>query len=208
MHTALIIDDDIWMQRIMLKNLKQYGFDEIYTVSNGFEGIALAVEHEPTLIVLDIIMKELDGLVTLKILKTIKNTKDIPVLVGSGVTDVDLIARIVKAGSNHFISKPYSKSTLEAKLLEIFGSEKLELLKNRIPFTDKELGYFPEEKFKRSQSEIMEESTDGISDSNDSSNNKNKKRIRNIAAKHYSEEESNNIDALKKLLLKSVKKKK
>jgi len=156
MHSALIIDDDIWMQRIMLKNLNQYGFDEIYTVSNGFEGIALAVEHEPTLIVLDIIMKELDGLVTLKILKAIKSTKDIPVLVGSGVTDVDLIARIVKAGSNHFISKPYSKTTLEAKLLEIFGSEKLELLKNKIPFTDKVLGYFPEEKFKKSSFELEE----------------------------------------------------
>ncbi|MFN3196450.1 MAG: PleD family two-component system response regulator [Chlorobiota bacterium] len=207
MHSALIIDDDIWMQRIMLKNLKQYGFDEIFTVSNGFEGIALAVEHEPTLIVLDIIMKELDGLVTLKILKAIKNTQDIPVLVGSGVTDVDLIARIVKAGSSHFISKPYSKSTLEAKLLEIFGAEKLELLKNRIPFTDKELGYFPEEKFKRSESEIDKNKTSDSSDKG-SIPKSNKKNIRKMAAKHYSEEESKNIDALKKLLLKNTKKKK
>ena len=206
MHSALIIDDDIWMQRIMLKNLKQYGFDEIYTVSNGFEGIALAVEHEPTLIVLDIIMKELDGLVTLKILKAIKNTQDIPVLVGSGVTDVDLIARIVKAGSSHFISKPYSKSTLEAKLLEIFGAEKLELLKNRIPFTDKELGYFPEEKFRRSESEIDENKTSESPDKVTTPKS-NKKNIRKIAAKHYSEEESKNIDALKKLLLKNTKKK-
>lgn len=190
----------------MLKNLKQYGFDEIYTVSNGFEGIALAVEHEPTLIVLDIIMKELDGLVTLKILKAIKNTQDIPVLVGSGVTDVDLIARIVKAGSSHFISKPYSKSTLEAKLLEIFGAEKLELLKNRIPFTDKELGYFPEEKFKRSESEIDENKTSESPDKVTTTKS-NKKNIRKIAAKHYSEEESKNIDALKKLLLKNTKKK-
>ncbi len=53
MHSALIIDDDVWMQRIMLKNLKQYGFDEIYTASDGFNGIALAVEHIPSLIVLD-----------------------------------------------------------------------------------------------------------------------------------------------------------
>ena len=207
MHSALIIDDDIWMQRIMLKNLKQYGFDEIYTVSNGFEGIALAVEHEPTLIVLDIIMKELDGLVTLKILKTIKNTKGIPVLVGSGVTDVDIIARIVKAGSTHFISKPYSKSTLEAKLLEIFGAEKLELLKNKIPFTDKELGYFPEEKFKRSKSESSKQNDDHNS-SESSSNPIKNKNIGNIATKHYTEEESKNIDALKKLLMKSNKKQK
>ncbi len=206
MHSALIIDDDIWMQRIMLKNLKQYGFDEIYTVSNGFEGIALAVEHKPTLIVLDIIMKELDGLVTLKILKTIKTTKDIPVLVGSGVTDVDLIARIVKAGSNHFISKPYSKTTLEAKLLEIFGSEKLELLKNKIPFTDKDLGYFPEEKFKISDSELKE-IPEEINNS-DKQTKSEKKKLQNLASKHYSNEESKNIEALKKLLLKANKKNK
>lgn len=206
MHSALIIDDDIWMQRIMLKNLKQYGFDEIYTVSNGFEGIALAVEHKPTLIVLDIIMKELDGLVTLKILKTIKITRDIPVLVGSGVTDVDLIARIVKAGSNHFISKPYSKTTLESKLLEIFGSEKLELLKNKIPFTDKDLGYFPEEKFKKSDSELKE-IPEEINNS-DKQTKSEKKKLQNLASKHYSNEESKNIEALKKLLLKANKKNK
>lgn len=190
----------------MLKNLKQYGFDEIYTVSNGFEGIALAVEHKPTLIVLDIIMKELDGLVTLKILKTIKITKDIPVLVGSGVTDVDLIARIVKAGSNHFISKPYSKTTLEAKLLEIFGSEKLELLKNNIPFTDKDLGYFPEEKFKKSDTELKEAPNENTGSEKQTKSNKSK--MQNLASKHYSNEESKNIEALKKLLLKANKKNK
>ena len=124
MHTALIIDDDVWMQRIMLKNLKQYGFDEIYTASDGFNGIALAVEHIPTLIILDILMKELDGIAVLKILKSIKLTQDIPIIVGSGVTDVDVIARVVRAGSNNFISKPYSKATLEEKLLDVFGEEK------------------------------------------------------------------------------------
>lgn len=193
MHSALIIDDDIWMQRIMLKNLKQYGFDEIYTASDGFNGLALAIEHLPTLIVLDILMKELDGVAVLKILKTIKLTRDIPVLVGSGVTDVDIIARVVRAGTSHFISKPYSKATLEEKLHDVFGTEKMELLKNGVPFTDKELGYVPEEKFKRTESEIsnpeinIKEQISGIS---------------SFAAKHYSEEEKKNIDALKKLLLK------
>lgn len=193
MHSALIIDDDIWMQRIMLKNLKQYGFDEIYTASDGFNGLALAIEHLPTLIVLDILMKELDGVAVLKMLKTVKLTRDIPVLVGSGVTDVDVIARVVRAGTSHFISKPYSKATLEEKLHDVFGNEKMELLKNGVPFTDKELGYVPEEKFKRTESEIMspevniKEQTSGIS---------------GYAAKHYSEEEKKNIDALKKLLLK------
>ncbi|MCB0701224.1 MAG: response regulator [Candidatus Kapaibacterium sp.] len=196
MHSALIIDDDVWMQRIMLKNLKQYGFDEIYTASDGFNGIALAVEHIPSLIVLDILMRELDGVAVLKILKAIKITRDIPVLVGSGVTDVDIIAQVVKAGSSHFISKPYSKATLEEKLRDVFGIEKLELLKNHKPFSDKELGYIPEEKYKRTSTEKddkkidIKEASSGLS---------------GYAAKHYSEDEKKNINALKKLLLKEDK---
>lgn len=193
MHTALIIDDDVWMQRIMLKNLKQYGFDEIYTSSDGFNGIALAVEHIPSLIVLDILMRELDGIAVLKILKAIKTTRDIPVLVGSGVTDVDIIARVVRAGSTHFISKPYSKATLEEKLKDVFGEEKLELLKNRKPFSDKELGYIPEEKYKRTEAEKDTPSIN-VKDKNTG--------MSGYAAKQYSEDEKKNIDALKKLLLK------
>lgn len=193
MHSALIIDDDVWMQRIMLKNLKQYGFEEIYTASDGFQGIALAVEHIPTLVVLDILMKELDGVAVLKILKAIKTTQDIPVLVGSGVTDVDIIARVVRAGTSHFISKPYSKATLEEKLFDIFGAEKMELLKEHKPFSDIELGYVSEEKFKRTKTEKMNPTIDIKGQSSGMSG---------IAAKHYSEEEKKNIDALKKLLLK------
>lgn len=196
MHSALIIDDDVWMQRIMLKNLKQYGFDEIYTASDGFNGIALAVEHIPSLIVLDILMRELDGIAVLKVLKAIKTTRDIPVLVGSGVTDMDVIARVVKAGSNHFISKPYSKATLEEKLRDVFGEEKLELLRNHKPFSDKELGYIPEEKYKRTEAE---KSTSKIDIKNKNSG------MSGYAAKQYSEDEKKNINALKKLLLKSDK---
>lgn len=191
MHTALIIDDDVWMQRIMLKNLKQYGFDEIYTASDGFNGIALAVEHIPTLIILDILMKELDGIAVLKILKSIKLTQDIPIIVGSGVTDVDVIARVVRAGSNNFISKPYSKATLEEKLLDVFGEEKMALLRDRKPFSDKELGYVPEEKFKRTKEEKKEAAPKEKSSA-----------MGELVTKHYSEEERKNIDALKKLLLK------
>jgi response regulator RpfG family c-di-GMP phosphodiesterase len=196
MHSALIIDDDVWMQRIMLKNLKQYGFEEIYTASDGFNGIALAVEHIPSLIVLDILMRELDGIAVLKVLKAIKTTHDIPVLVGSGVTDMDVIARVVRAGSNHFISKPYSKATLEEKLRDVFGEEKLELLRNHKPFSDKELGYIPEEKYKRTEAEKTTPKIDI----------KNKKSgMSGYAAKQYSEDEKKNINALKKLLLKSDK---
>jgi len=70
----IIIDDDIWMQRILSKTLQNLGFT-IYIAANGFDGVALAVEHRPVLIISDILMQELSGHLTLRMLKTIKTTK-------------------------------------------------------------------------------------------------------------------------------------
>ena len=47
--SVLIIDDDVWMQRILSKIVSSFGFKP-YVASNGYDGIALAVEHHPTLI--------------------------------------------------------------------------------------------------------------------------------------------------------------
>ena len=66
-YSVLIIDDDIWMQRILSKTLSSYGFKKTYLASNGFEGVAKAVEFRPHLIILDILMPELTGHLTLKI---------------------------------------------------------------------------------------------------------------------------------------------
>ena len=88
-YSALIIDDDVWMQRILSKTLQSYGFRTTYLASNGYEGIGLAVEHQPTLIIVDILMPELTGHMTLKVLKHIKLTKSIPVVVVSALSDVE-----------------------------------------------------------------------------------------------------------------------
>ena len=71
-YSVLIIDDDIWMQRILSKTFSSYGFKKAILASNGFEGIGKAVEFKPHIIVLDILMPELSGHLTLKVLKNIK----------------------------------------------------------------------------------------------------------------------------------------
>jgi DNA-binding NtrC family response regulator len=57
-YSALIIDDDIWMQRILSKTLASYGFKTSYLASDGYYGIALAVEHH-NFIIIDVLMPEL-----------------------------------------------------------------------------------------------------------------------------------------------------
>ena len=124
-YRALIIDDDIWMQRILSKTLESYGFKTLLS-ANGVEGIALAVEYVPNLIILDILMPELSGQLTLKILKKIKVTKHIPILMVSAMSNTENLGLAVKSGVVGFISKPFTRTTVFEKLITIFGKDNLD----------------------------------------------------------------------------------
>jgi CheY-like chemotaxis protein len=135
-YSTLIIDDDIWMQRILSKSLQSYGFKKTFLASNGFEGIALAVENLPNLIILDILMPDLSGIQTLKVLKTIKSTRQIPVLMVSALSDAENLGLAVRSGSAGFISKPFTRATIYDKLVEVFGKEKLLQIARGEEFTE------------------------------------------------------------------------
>ncbi len=123
----LVVDDDIWIQRILSKVLSHFGFSPL-TASNGFDGVALAIEHQPMAIFLDIMMPELSGHLVLKLLKRIKLTRDIPVLVVTALSDTENLSLAIKEGAIGFVSKPFTRATIYDKLLSIFGSETLELI--------------------------------------------------------------------------------
>ncbi len=124
-YSVLIIDDDIWMQRILSKSFQSYGFKKTFLASNGYDGIALATEHLPNLIILDILMPEITGLQTLKVLKAIKTTRPIPILMVSALSDAENLGMAVRNGSAGFISKPFTRATVYDKLVEVYGKEKL-----------------------------------------------------------------------------------
>jgi CheY-like chemotaxis protein len=124
--SVLIVDDDVWMQRILAKTLESYGFKKTFLASDGFSGIALAVENTPLLIVMDILMPDLTGLQALRILKQIKTTKNIPVLMVSALSDTENLTMAVKYGTAGFISKPFTRATVFEKLGAIFGKDKVE----------------------------------------------------------------------------------
>lgn len=144
-YTALIVDDDVWMQRILAQTVKSYGFKKILLASNGFDGVAIAVDKVPDLIISDIMMPELSGHLVLRLLKTIKCTKDIPVLMVSALSDVDNLSKAVKQGTAGFISKPFTRATVYEKLVDVYGEEKLEKIKKGIPIGSMANLYSPPE---------------------------------------------------------------
>lgn len=205
-YSVLIIDDDVWMQRILSKTLQSYGFKKSLLASNGFDGIALAVEYVPTLVVLDILMPELSGHLTLRILKRIKATQNIPVLMVSALSDVENLGMAVKSGTAGFISKPFTRATVYDKLLDVFGKEKLELIQRGEPI-DLHSIYYHEEILtpaeinphaEMPEYEEQEEQTQTIPDT--------KPKIRqDHLIQHYQEDERRSIESIKKMLLRNKK---
>lgn len=204
-YIALIIDDDVWMQRILSKTLQSFGFKKTLLTSNGFEGIALAVEYKPHLIVLDILMPELTGHQTLKILKAIKVTKEIPVVVVSALADTENLGMAVKSGTAGFISKPFTRATVYEKLAVIYGKEKLEKIEKGESIEDFD---FSHEEFSLNQA--LEDNSNLFKPSGDVTDNlkinQPKQQIPAEQISHfYHEEDKKTLDSIRKLLLKTKK---
>lgn len=199
-YCALIIDDDIWMQRILSKTLQSYGFRKTLLASDGYEGVSLAIEHLPDIIILDILMPDLSGHQTLKLLRTIKMTKNIPVLMVSALSDTENLGKAIKLGVNGFISKPFTRTTVFDKLLSIFGQDRLEKIAAGQPIDRS----YIEEEFKvpslEQKSLIENPSTESSEVSSQTSPIQEK-----ISQSYKEEDEQKSIEAIKKLLLKTKK---
>lgn len=200
-YKALIVDDDPWMQRILSKTLQSFGFKDIYLASNGFEGIAIAVEEVPHIMILDILMPELTGLLTLKVLKHIKATKDIPSLMVSAYSDTGNLGKAVQIGSNGFISKPFTRSTVFDKLVQIFGKSNLDKIRKgeQIEFdASKKEDYEDSVELLAKEAELMKALG---SEKSSEEYDYDPKKIR----ESQKQDEDKDIDAIKKLLLKTKK---
>lgn len=200
-YKVLIIDDDPWMQRILSKTLQNYGFKDVYLASNGFEGIAIAVEEYPHLIILDIMMPELSGHLTLKVIKHIHATQNIPVLMISALSDTENLGLSVKSGSAGFISKPFTRSTIYEKLINIYGKYNLDKIARGeeidIDFSKSDILPENNELFGKEQ-DIMSALSSKESDLGSSSEVNNDMINRK-------EEEKKELDIIKKLLYKTKK---
>jgi len=73
---------------------------EVYTATSGLQGIDLAKETLPDLILLDVIMPGMDGLETCRQLKAEPELKDIPLIfvTGANTLETELAAALVAAG--------------------------------------------------------------------------------------------------------------
>jgi DNA-binding response OmpR family regulator len=111
----LVIDDDIAITELMSMLLKTFGFDVI-TTNIGAEGIRLATEFKPNVILLDLMMPDVDGW---QVCKTIRQTSNVPILVLSALNDPRMVASVLDAGADDFLVKPVPSGVLVANIKKL-----------------------------------------------------------------------------------------
>ena len=128
----LLVDDEPLNLKLFQKMLKDNDY-QIITATNGQECLAKAEETNPDLILMDWNMPVMDGLEALKRLKKDEATKDIPVLMITGVmTSSEDLALAMSIGAIDFLKKPFEKLELNARINNILLlSNTLKVLKDQ-----------------------------------------------------------------------------
>ncbi|MFH1138098.1 MAG: response regulator [Pseudomonadota bacterium] len=111
----LIIDDDIIVQKILLSLLKQGGCEAIQAY-RADEGLKLAEEKNPELILLDIMMPEMTGFEAIARLKKNEKTREIPVIFLSAKVEPADRVRGLELGAADFVNKPFDRAELQARI--------------------------------------------------------------------------------------------
>jgi len=117
----LVVEDTEDNRQILRDLLGMAGYDMV-EAHDGLQGVAMAAEHKPDLILMDIQMPVLDGYEATRRIKADPALASIPIV---AVTSYALSGDEQKArdaGCNDYIAKPYSPRQMLAKVREILGS--------------------------------------------------------------------------------------
>jgi len=105
-RSVLVIDDDPRARDLLKRILRGDGY-RVLIATNGEEGVAMAREHQPDVITLDLLMPGTDGWQVLDMLKQDEQTAEIPVLIATILDDKRLAIALGAAG---YMNKPFERN--------------------------------------------------------------------------------------------------
>jgi diguanylate cyclase (GGDEF)-like protein len=101
----LIVDDDPIIRSLLRDELEDNGL-RVREAENGIDAIESCHELQPDLLIVDAVMPLMDGFELCQIVRQSPTTRHVPILMATGLHDVDSIKRAFEAGATDFVSKP------------------------------------------------------------------------------------------------------
>ncbi|MBN1202680.1 MAG: response regulator transcription factor [Anaerolineae bacterium] len=110
---VLIVEDDIEMNRLLELDLRRHGY-EVYTATNGLDGLRMFHESRPHLVVLDVALPGMDGLT---VCQRIRELSNVPILImtAHAVTEEEM-AEGLNLGADEYMIKPLRNLEFHARI--------------------------------------------------------------------------------------------
>ena len=108
----LVIDDDSAVTDLLTLLLKSNGF-EVTATNNSADGLSMVRELSPDVIILDLMMPEMDGW---QICKAVREFSQVPIIILSALNDPSMIASVLDAGADDYLTKPTPSRVLIAHI--------------------------------------------------------------------------------------------
>ncbi|MFW2381463.1 MAG: response regulator [Acidimicrobiales bacterium] len=112
MSTVLVVDDEPRIARLVADYLQQAGF-RVVEASDGRAALDSYHRHQPDLIVLDLGLPKLDGL---DVIRTIRTTSEVPIIILSARTDETDRVVGLELGADDYVVKPFGGRELVARV--------------------------------------------------------------------------------------------
>jgi two-component system cell cycle response regulator DivK len=121
MSTILIVEDNLKNMKLVRDLLKAKGYETL-EATTGEQGVALALAHEPDLVLMDIQLPDINGIEAFERIRADPRTADVPVVAfTASVTPTDR-NRITQAGFSGFVSKPIELKQFLATIKRMLGA--------------------------------------------------------------------------------------
>lgn len=124
MDLILIVDDEALNRDLMALVVRSQGWEPLAAV-DGTQALALALERQPDLVLLDVLMPGIDGCEVARRLKADPRTEGIPIVMVSALDDQESRVRGLAAGAEDFLSKPVNRIELCTRVRNLLHLQKL-----------------------------------------------------------------------------------
>ncbi len=119
----LVIDDEEYVREVIQICLETVAGWEVIAANSGITGIDLAQKEQPDAILLDVMMPEMDGIMTFKKLQLNELTKDIPIVLLTAKAEVAQDQEITEIGIKATIPKPFEPLELPKQIAKALNWE-------------------------------------------------------------------------------------
>ena len=121
----LVVDDFATMRRIVRNLLKESGYGNVEEAEDGVAALSLLKMNKFDFVISDINMPNMNGFELLRQIRAEPVLKGIPVLMVTAESKKEDIVKAAQCGANGYIVKPFTKATLEEKLVKIISKMQL-----------------------------------------------------------------------------------